>query len=103
MGETKQGEWTALIPMSDELALEIIVAVRIAEKAGLTRPGLAEEFWSRARKALFGSPAPLPCKECQGEDFGDCAGCGDAPVSAGNYEWNAEPSGHVYGGGAADA
>lgn len=40
-----------------------------------------------------------PCDECQGEDFGDCASCRDVPVSAGNYEWNAEPEGRVYGGG----
>lgn len=40
-----------------------------------------------------------PCGECQGEDFGDCASCRDVPVSAGNYEWNAEPEGRVYGGG----
>lgn len=39
-----------------------------------------------------------PCGECQGEDFGDCASCRDVPVSAGNYEWNAEPDGRVYGG-----
>lgn len=36
---------------------------------------------------------------CQGGDFGDCPGCRDVPVSAGNYEWNAEPEGRVYGGG----
>lgn len=103
MGETKQREWTALVPMSDELALEVAVAVRVAEKAGLTRTGLTEEFWSRAKAALLESLTSSPCKECQGEDFGDCVGCGDVPVSAGNYEWNAEPSGHVYGGGAEDA
>lgn len=40
-----------------------------------------------------------PCGECQGEDFGDCASCRDVPVSAGNYEWNVEPDGRVYGGG----
>lgn len=43
--------------------------------------------------------AAEPCGECQGEDFGDCASCRDVPVSAGNYEWNAEPEGRVYGGG----
>lgn len=43
--------------------------------------------------------AAEPCGECQGEDFGDCASCRDVPVSAGNYEWTAEPEGRVYGGG----
>lgn len=43
--------------------------------------------------------AAEPCGGCQGEDFGDCASCRDVPVSAGNYEWNAEPEGRVYGGG----
>lgn len=43
--------------------------------------------------------AAEPCGECQGEDFGDCASCRDVPVSAGNYERNAEPEGRVYGGG----
>lgn len=43
--------------------------------------------------------AAEPCGECQGEDFGDCASCRDVPVSAGNYDWNAEPEGRVYGGG----
>lgn len=33
---------------------------------------------------------PSRCEGCQGEDFGDCAGCDD-------------PDGRVYGGGGADA
>lgn len=41
-----------------------------------------------------------PCGECQGEDFGDCASCAQAPAEA----WwvgdePCEPSGRVYGGG----
>lgn len=103
MGETKQGEWTALVPMSDEEALEIAVVLRIAEKADLARSGLSDEFYSRAKAALLESLVSSPCEERQGEDFGDCAGCGDVPVSAGNYEWNAEPSGRVFGGGGDDA
>lgn len=41
-----------------------------------------------------------PCDECQGEDFGDCASCAQAPAEA----WwvgdePCEPCGRVYGGG----
>ena len=49
--------------------------------------------------AVIENAAAEPCGECQGEDFGDCASCRDVPVSAGNYERNAEPEGRVYGGG----
>lgn len=103
MGETKQGEWTALVPLSAGEVIEIAVALKLAEKENLMRPRFAQEFYGRAKKALLESLASSPCEECQGEDFGDCAGCGDVPVSAGNYEWNAEPSGRVYGGGGDDA
>lgn len=44
--------------------------------------------------------AAEPCGACQGEDFGDCASCAQAPAEA----WwvggePCEPSGRVYGGG----
>ena len=103
MGETKQGEWTALVPLSAGEVIEIAVALELAEKENPTRPRLAQEFYSRAKAALLESLASSPCEECQRGDFGDCGGCRDVPVSAGNYEWNTGPSGRVYGGGAKDA
>lgn len=103
MGETKQGEWTALVPLSAGEVIEIAVALELAEKENPTRSRFAQEFYARAKAALLESLASSPCEECQGEDFVDCAGCGSVPVSAGNYEWNAEPSGRVFGGGAEDA
>lgn len=90
MGETKQDEWTALVPLSAGEVIEIAVALELAEKENPMRPRLAREFYSRAKKALLGSLASSPCGECQGDDFGDCAGCPD-------------PEGRVYGGGAEDA
>lgn len=102
MGETKPGTRTILVPLSTSEALQIVGLLDLAEKDIAAYVGVSDMFWSRFNQA-FWEPSKPTCKECQGEDFGDCAGYGDAPVSAGNYEWNAEPSGRVYGGGAEDA
>lgn len=102
MGETKQGTRIILVPLSTSEALQIVGLLDLAEKDIAAYVGVSDMFWSRFNQA-FWEPSKPTCKECQGEDFGDCAGCGDAPVSAGNYEWNAEPFGRVFGGGAEDA
>ena len=40
---------------------------------------------------------PAACGGCQGEDFGDCAGCAQAPAGA---RWiDGEPAGRVIGAG----
>ena len=98
MGETKPGTRTVLVPLSTSEALQIVGLLDLAEKD----IAASDMFWSRFNQA-FWEPSKPTCDECQGEDFGDCGGCLDVPVSAGNYEWNAEPSGRVFGGGAADA
>lgn len=102
MGETKQEQLTIVVPLSASEALKIVGLLDLAEKDIAAPVGVAGMFWGRVKQAVFGPDDP-PCGECQGEDFGDCGGCRDVPVSAGNYEWNAEPSGRVYGGGAEDA
>lgn len=102
MGEAKPGTRTVLVPLSTIEALQIVGLLDLAEKDIAAYVGVSDMFWSRFNQA-FWEPDKRTCDECQGKDFGDCVGCGDVPVSAGNYEWNAEPSGHVYGGGAEDA
>ncbi len=89
MGETKPGTRIILVPLSTSEAIQIVGLLDLAEKDIAAYVGVSDMFWSRFNQA-FWEPSKPTCKECQGEDFGD-------------YEWNAEPSGRVFGGGAEDA
>lgn len=102
MGETKQGELTVVVPLSASEALQVIGLLDLAEADVPTHVGVADMFWGRVKRAIWG-PGKTPCGESRSGEGAGRGGCGDVPVSAGNYEWNAEPSGRVYGGGAEDA
>lgn len=94
--------------MGNELTIADMALVQAAIDEANASMGRALAVIENTAARLGASPCggcdpagdEVACGECQGEDFGDCASCAQAPAEA----WwvgdePCEPSGRVYGGG----